>query len=217
MSAGSRAGTLSSTARTMVAARSSGRTSLSEPLNARPMGERAVATTTASGTVPPEGRSDAAERGPSRLLVGNHGAHWPPGVAHVTRRGLVVGRLLVLRGLRGGPCRGFGVLVDQGYAGYAAAQEQRPAAARAAGVAGHLGAGDLRARFGHGACRRVRDVVQALTGAQVGALRGEPGRQQVERRTDAGQQGRGRLGVTGGGGVEAVGGEHLPRVGGELR
>src|SRR4051812_49753341 len=49
MSVGSSAGTLSSAARTMVAVRSSGRRSLSDPLNARPMGERAVATMTASG------------------------------------------------------------------------------------------------------------------------------------------------------------------------
>src|SRR4051812_31328738 len=49
MSVGSSAGTLSRAARTMVAARSSGRRSTSDPLNARPMGERAVATMTASG------------------------------------------------------------------------------------------------------------------------------------------------------------------------
>ena len=48
MSVGSSCGTLSSAARTMLAARSSGRTSRSEPLNARPIGERAVATMTAS-------------------------------------------------------------------------------------------------------------------------------------------------------------------------
>src|SRR3712207_5176216 len=49
MSAGSRAGTLSRAARTIVAVRSSGRRSFSEPLNARPIGERAAATMTASG------------------------------------------------------------------------------------------------------------------------------------------------------------------------
>src|SRR4051812_21545657 len=49
MSRGSSAGTLSSAARTMVAARASGRRSLSDPLKARPMGERAGATMTASG------------------------------------------------------------------------------------------------------------------------------------------------------------------------
>ncbi len=41
-------GTLSSAAFTMVAVRSSGRTSVSEPLLARPMGLRAVETMTAS-------------------------------------------------------------------------------------------------------------------------------------------------------------------------
>ena len=48
--AGSSPGTLSSAACTMVAARSSGRTPTSEPLKARPIGLRAVATITASGT-----------------------------------------------------------------------------------------------------------------------------------------------------------------------
>src|SRR5256886_11717011 len=45
-------GTLSSAVRMIVAARSSGRRSTSEPLPARPMGERAVATMTASGMSP---------------------------------------------------------------------------------------------------------------------------------------------------------------------
>src|SRR5690348_1872972 len=49
MSFGSSAGTLSSAARTMVAARSSGRKSTIEPLKARPIGDRAVLTMTASG------------------------------------------------------------------------------------------------------------------------------------------------------------------------
>src|SRR4051794_22035045 len=49
ISAGSSCGTLSITARTIVAARSSGRTSTSDPLFARPIGLRAVATMTASG------------------------------------------------------------------------------------------------------------------------------------------------------------------------
>src|SRR5579859_2802142 len=49
MSRGSSCGTLSSAARTAVTARSSGRRSLSEPLTARPIGVRAVATITASG------------------------------------------------------------------------------------------------------------------------------------------------------------------------
>src|SRR3954453_18145038 len=49
ISFGSRSGTLASAARTIVAARSSGRTSTSDPLFARPIGLRAVATMTASG------------------------------------------------------------------------------------------------------------------------------------------------------------------------
>src|SRR5581483_1189976 len=43
----SSSGTCSSRLRTTYAARSSGRTSVSEPLNARPIGERAVCTITA--------------------------------------------------------------------------------------------------------------------------------------------------------------------------
>src|SRR5439155_21926853 len=49
MSRGSSCGTLSRAARTIVAVRSSGRASRSDPLTARPIGERAVATMTASG------------------------------------------------------------------------------------------------------------------------------------------------------------------------
>src|SRR6266545_5905777 len=49
ISCGSSAGTLSSAVRMMVAARSSGRRSVREPLTARPMGDLAVATMTASG------------------------------------------------------------------------------------------------------------------------------------------------------------------------
>ena len=49
MSIGSSAGTLSSAARTIWAVRSSGRIETSEPLPARPIGDRAVATMTASG------------------------------------------------------------------------------------------------------------------------------------------------------------------------
>ena len=47
--AGSSCGTLASAAVTIWASRSSGLIELSDPLNARPMGERAVATMTASG------------------------------------------------------------------------------------------------------------------------------------------------------------------------
>src|SRR4051794_10172724 len=49
MSLASSAGTLSNAALMMVAVRSSGRKSTSDPLNARPIGERAVETMTASG------------------------------------------------------------------------------------------------------------------------------------------------------------------------
>src|SRR4051794_3647870 len=78
MSPADSSGTLWSAARTMVAARSSGRTSLRDPLNARPMGERVAATTTASGTGPPgdspwEQQRD--ERAPSTLPAGNPAAH----------------------------------------------------------------------------------------------------------------------------------------------
>ena len=48
---GSSAGTLASAAVTIWASRSSGLIVVIEPLNARPMGERAVATMTASGIV----------------------------------------------------------------------------------------------------------------------------------------------------------------------
>src|SRR3954454_11810838 len=53
MSSGLRAGTLSSAVLTIVAVMSSGRKSTSEPLKARPIGERAVATMTASGMTAP--------------------------------------------------------------------------------------------------------------------------------------------------------------------
>ncbi len=51
--AGSSSGTLASTAFTIWAAMSSGRRLTSDPLKARPIGLRAVATMTASGMVPP--------------------------------------------------------------------------------------------------------------------------------------------------------------------
>src|SRR5437016_45657 len=54
---GESCGTLSSAARMIVATRSSGRRSTSEPLNARPIGERAVATMTASGMTTPQSGS----------------------------------------------------------------------------------------------------------------------------------------------------------------
>ncbi len=49
MSLGSSDGTLSNAARTICVARSSGRMVTSEPLAARPIGERVAATITASG------------------------------------------------------------------------------------------------------------------------------------------------------------------------
>src|ERR1051326_8334881 len=76
MSRGSRPGTLSRAARTICAVRSSGRTVVIEPLKARPIGERAVETITASGirVTPCEGfRSSpagfrAARSAPHRCL-----------------------------------------------------------------------------------------------------------------------------------------------------
>src|SRR5690606_4385203 len=53
MERGSSCGTLASAALIIWTVMSSGRRSLSEPLKARPMGERAVATMTASGMAPP--------------------------------------------------------------------------------------------------------------------------------------------------------------------
>ena len=61
-------GSCSSSPCTTCTDRSSGRTSLSEPLNARPMGVRAVATTTASVTGAPRVR-----RGGRRTAAGVHG------------------------------------------------------------------------------------------------------------------------------------------------
>src|SRR6476469_1140012 len=56
MSTGSSSGILSRAVRTIVAVRSSGRRSFNEPLSARPMGERAAETITASGMgKPPAG------------------------------------------------------------------------------------------------------------------------------------------------------------------
>src|ERR1700685_610384 len=52
ISAGSSCGTWATAAVTICAARSSGRMPVSEPLNARPIGDRAVATITASGMAP---------------------------------------------------------------------------------------------------------------------------------------------------------------------
>src|ERR1700761_6009230 len=53
--AGSTCGTLASTADTIWTSRSSGLMEINDPLNARPMGERAVATMTASGMPTPPG------------------------------------------------------------------------------------------------------------------------------------------------------------------
>src|SRR4051794_22744577 len=57
----SRPGTLFRTVSTMNAAMSSARSSVNEPLKARPMGVRAVATMTASGTTDSSGGSGARE------------------------------------------------------------------------------------------------------------------------------------------------------------
>src|SRR5664280_3034390 len=66
MSCGSSWGTLSSAACTIVAARSSERSSLSEPLKARPMGERAVATMTGSGMADSSDRRGVEGHGTGR-------------------------------------------------------------------------------------------------------------------------------------------------------
>src|SRR3954453_17934857 len=68
MSRGSSCGIFSSAVRTIVAVRSSGRRSFRDPLNARPMGERAAETITASGM-----------RGGSDLGRGAPGARERPG------------------------------------------------------------------------------------------------------------------------------------------
>src|SRR6202167_686773 len=57
MSAGSSCGTLANAAATICAARSSGGIAVREPLNARPIGDRAVATITASGMAPASSRT----------------------------------------------------------------------------------------------------------------------------------------------------------------
>ena len=56
---------MSSAARTIVAARSSGRSWVSDPLPARPIGERAVATMTASGTATPSSAGSCYREGTS--------------------------------------------------------------------------------------------------------------------------------------------------------
>ncbi len=121
MSRGSSAGTLSSAARTMVAARSSGRRSFSDPLNARPMGERAVATMTASGIAVLHDeavRVVAGRRTYSRVAALRGTARTQPAMG-------VLGGLLGLLGRRdpGGP----------------AAQQLRPRPARTGVRSAHLG------------------------------------------------------------------------------
>src|ERR1700752_3748666 len=90
--AGSSCGTLASAAVTIWASRSSGLIELSDPLNARPMGERAVATITASGMTVPSleklrvnatvtaiiaPQRIASRRGGIRLLDRRDGQHAP--------------------------------------------------------------------------------------------------------------------------------------------
>jgi hypothetical protein len=58
MPAGSSWGTLARAAATICTTASSGRMVVSDPLNALPMGDLAVATITASGMAAPSGRSD---------------------------------------------------------------------------------------------------------------------------------------------------------------
>src|SRR5216683_305459 len=98
MSAGSSAGTLASAARIIWATRSSGRMVVRLPLNARPMGERAVATMTASGMA--DSRTGVADyctvaygppRGPEQPSRGRSGPplHERRAEAHVPRLALV--------------------------------------------------------------------------------------------------------------------------------
>src|SRR5438477_9743470 len=89
-SCGSSWGTLSSAARITVAARSSGRRSAREPLTARPIGERAVATMTASGMSP---GYRAVVIGIPRQLVGDDaGGFGDGGVEGVGPDPVAVGR-----------------------------------------------------------------------------------------------------------------------------
>src|SRR6478736_8016852 len=96
--AGSSSGTRSSAARTIGLVRSSARRSLSDPLNARPIGDRAVATMTASGTVtcspPPWTGADVAVDDPS---AGEFSPRPGPGVIV---RGTTMTRQRLCRGTR---------------------------------------------------------------------------------------------------------------------
>ena len=86
ISVGSSWGTWASAARTICTVRSSGRMVVSEPLNARPMGERAAATMTASGIdFPPRRMCSDSTRGPRPHGPGLSVARatvraWPAGV-----------------------------------------------------------------------------------------------------------------------------------------
>src|ERR1700691_2637717 len=76
MSAGSSCGTLASAAVTICAVRSSGRMDASEPLPARPIGERAVATITASGMTPASLRNVHPDYD-TTSLADQPGSPWP--------------------------------------------------------------------------------------------------------------------------------------------
>src|SRR3954447_8553107 len=197
MSVGSSAGTLSSAARTIVAARSSGRKSFSDPLNARPMGERAVATMTASGMGPP------AELGSGS---GAGGRDHPRNYSRVSRRTPATPSAAdrgLLGLLRGGQLRG------------ATAAQQRPGPARTGLGAAHRGGLHLGARPARRARGRLGDRADrvAAQGAQASVGGGGP---DADRVGDRPQQHSRRRGVTGGAGVELVAAEQRP-VGGEAR
>src|SRR5690606_6624652 len=126
MSSGFSWGTLASAAVMICAVRSSARRSFSDPLKARPMGERAVATMTASGMLAAllDGVRGGARTG-DHVITGTLTC----AVLQVAARGRATRpgrRRHLLRGRLG-----------------AAPQQHRPAAERPALPPGHLGPGDL--------------------------------------------------------------------------
>src|SRR5664279_1716391 len=166
MSCGSSWGTLSSAACTIVAARSSERSSLSEPLKARPMGERAVATMTGSGMADSSDRRGVESHGTGRQPNGvRSGAamHGPVGLGTDRREH---------GGHQRGIARGGGVKAvraEQARLGGERAGQQP--AQRDDGTAG--GGDRFQLGFGHGAAAHPGYPAQRLgdrsDGGQVGA------------------------------------------------
>src|SRR5262245_25328245 len=138
----------------IVVARSSGRTSFSEPLNARPMGERAVATMTASGIGTP------AVLVLTKVTIGECLARYTPGASSQD-----TGRLAAaaIAGSLVGPRRRVRLRrLDRGQLAAAAVPQQRPPSARAAVSTADLGRSDLRAGLGGGLGSRLGDGPYAL-------------------------------------------------------